>query len=72
MGCLMLVPFSVPCSAANGHSECLHMMIDYGEEGDLTNVADKYGQYVCFIVKIFLVVQPSQCKIKSLLSPGHL
>lgn len=35
---------SVPCSAANGHSECLHMMIDYGEDGDLTNVADKHGQ----------------------------
>lgn len=31
-------------SAANGHSDCLRMMIDYGEEGDLTNVADKFGQ----------------------------
>lgn len=30
--------------AANGHSDCLRMMIDYGEEGDLTNVADKFGQ----------------------------
>lgn len=40
----MRVPSSVPRSAANGHSECLHMMIDYGEEGDLTNIADKYGQ----------------------------
>ncbi|TNM86767.1 hypothetical protein fugu_006997 [Takifugu bimaculatus] len=39
---LMWTPIHV--AAANGHSECLHMMIDYGEEGDLTNVADKYGQ----------------------------
>lgn len=41
-----LMPFapSVPGSAANGHSECLHMMFAYGEEGDLTNVADKHGQ----------------------------
>lgn len=31
-------------TAANGHSDCLRMMIDYGEEGDLTNVADKFGQ----------------------------
>ena len=30
--------------AAHGHSDCLRMMIDYGEEGDLTNVADKFGQ----------------------------
>lgn len=30
--------------AANGHSDCLRMMIDYGEEGDLINVADKFGQ----------------------------
>lgn len=30
--------------AANGHSDCLRMMIDYGEDGDLTNTADKYGQ----------------------------
>lgn len=30
--------------AANGHADCLRMMIDYGEEGDLTNVADKFGQ----------------------------
>lgn len=43
-GYLALSLSFVPCSAANGHSECLHMMIDYGEEGDLTNVADKYGQ----------------------------
>lgn len=32
--------------AAHGHSDCLRMMIDYGEEGDLTNVADKFGQWV--------------------------
>lgn len=30
--------------AANGHSDCLRMMIDYGEEGDLVNVTDKFGQ----------------------------
>lgn len=44
LGYLRLNPSSATRSAANGHSECLHMMIDYGEEGDLTNVADKYGQ----------------------------
>lgn len=45
LGCnLTFPPAPMPCSAANGHSECLHMMIDYGEEGDLTNVADKHGQ----------------------------
>lgn len=31
-------------TAANGHSDCLRMMIDYGEEGDLINVVDKIGQ----------------------------
>lgn len=40
--------------AANGHSDCLRMMIDYGEEGDLTNVADKFGQWVLFILKAWL------------------
>lgn len=44
LGYLALILSFGPGSAANGHSECLHMMIDYGEEGDLTNVADKYGQ----------------------------
>uniref|UniRef100_A0A8C4HHY9 Ankyrin repeat domain 52a n=1 Tax=Dicentrarchus labrax TaxID=13489 RepID=A0A8C4HHY9_DICLA len=39
---LMWTPIHV--AAANGHSDCLRMMIDYGEEGDLTNVADKFGQ----------------------------
>uniref|UniRef100_A0A669B277 Ankyrin repeat domain 52a n=1 Tax=Oreochromis niloticus TaxID=8128 RepID=A0A669B277_ORENI len=39
---LMWTPIHV--SAANGHSDCLRMMIDYGEEGDLTNMADKFGQ----------------------------
>ncbi|TNN57224.1 Serine/threonine-protein phosphatase 6 regulatory ankyrin repeat subunit C [Liparis tanakae] len=39
---LMWTPIHV--AASNGHSECLRMMIDYGEEGDLTNVADKFGQ----------------------------
>lgn len=38
----LLVPHFT--TAANGHSDCLRMMIDYGEEGDLTNVADKFGQ----------------------------
>uniref|UniRef100_A0A667YYX8 Ankyrin repeat domain 52a n=1 Tax=Myripristis murdjan TaxID=586833 RepID=A0A667YYX8_9TELE len=31
-------------AAANGHTDCLLMMIDYGEEGDLTNVTDTFGQ----------------------------
>uniref|UniRef100_A0A8D3DFJ7 Ankyrin repeat domain 52a n=1 Tax=Scophthalmus maximus TaxID=52904 RepID=A0A8D3DFJ7_SCOMX len=39
---LMWTPIHV--AAANGHSDCLRMMIDYGEDGDLTNVADKFGQ----------------------------
>uniref|UniRef100_A0AAX7SKW3 Ankyrin repeat domain 52a n=1 Tax=Astatotilapia calliptera TaxID=8154 RepID=A0AAX7SKW3_ASTCA len=39
---LMWTPIHV--SAVNGHSDCLRMMIDYGEEGDLTNMADKFGQ----------------------------
>uniref|UniRef100_A0AAQ4Q1Q0 Ankyrin repeat domain 52a n=1 Tax=Gasterosteus aculeatus aculeatus TaxID=481459 RepID=A0AAQ4Q1Q0_GASAC len=39
---LMWTPIHV--AASNGHSDCLRMMIDYGEEGDLTNVADKFGQ----------------------------
>uniref|UniRef100_A0A671V047 Ankyrin repeat domain 52a n=1 Tax=Sparus aurata TaxID=8175 RepID=A0A671V047_SPAAU len=39
---LMWTPIHV--SAAHGHSDCLRMMIDYGEEGDLTNVVDKFGQ----------------------------
>lgn len=40
-------PFVVICfvfPAVNGHLDCLRMMVDYGEEGDLTNVADKMGQ----------------------------
>ncbi|KAI4798894.1 hypothetical protein KUCAC02_020412 [Chaenocephalus aceratus] len=37
---LMWTPIHV--AASNGHSDCLRMMIDYGEEGDLTNVADKF------------------------------
>uniref|UniRef100_A0A8C9ZU36 Ankyrin repeat domain 52a n=1 Tax=Sander lucioperca TaxID=283035 RepID=A0A8C9ZU36_SANLU len=39
---LMWTPIHV--AASNGHSDCLRMMIEYGEEGDLTNVADKFGQ----------------------------
>uniref|UniRef100_A0A8C3G7T6 Ankyrin repeat domain 52a n=1 Tax=Cyclopterus lumpus TaxID=8103 RepID=A0A8C3G7T6_CYCLU len=39
---LMWTPIHV--AASNGHSDCLRMMIDYGEEGDLTNVSDKFGQ----------------------------
>uniref|UniRef100_A0A8C5GVK7 Ankyrin repeat domain 52 n=1 Tax=Gouania willdenowi TaxID=441366 RepID=A0A8C5GVK7_GOUWI len=39
---LMWTPIHV--AAANGHSDCLRMMIDYGEEGDLTNVVDKFSQ----------------------------
>uniref|UniRef100_A0A673CRB8 Ankyrin repeat domain 52a n=1 Tax=Sphaeramia orbicularis TaxID=375764 RepID=A0A673CRB8_9TELE len=39
---LMWTPIHV--AAANGHSDCLRMMIDYGEEGDLTNSTDKFGQ----------------------------
>lgn len=30
--------------AANGHSDCLRMMIEYGEEGDLINIVDKFAQ----------------------------
>ncbi|KAM4736801.1 LOW QUALITY PROTEIN: serine/threonine-protein phosphatase 6 regulatory ankyrin repeat subunit C [Anableps anableps] len=39
---LMWTPIHV--AAANGHSDCLRMMIEYGEEGDLINVTDKFGQ----------------------------
>lgn len=46
--------------AANGHSDCLRMMIDYGEEGDLINVADKFGQWVFF----FLLVATDECLIR--------
>uniref|UniRef100_A0A6Q2Z611 Ankyrin repeat domain 52 n=1 Tax=Esox lucius TaxID=8010 RepID=A0A6Q2Z611_ESOLU len=31
-------------AAANGHTECLHMLVDSGEEADLTNVTDTRGQ----------------------------
>lgn len=37
-------------SAAHGHSDCLHKMIECGEEGDLINVADKFGQSVLLCV----------------------
>lgn len=40
----MLSPILCSAPAANGHSDCLRMMIDYGEEGDLTNVVDKFDQ----------------------------
>lgn len=46
--------------AANGHSDCLRMMIDYGEEGDLTNVADKFGQYVVSFEIHCLVINPQK------------
>lgn len=48
--CLLLIVtlniklYSRSLPAANGHSDCLRMMIDYGEEGDLTNATDKFGQ----------------------------
>uniref|UniRef100_A0A8D3C2B3 Ankyrin repeat domain 52a n=1 Tax=Scophthalmus maximus TaxID=52904 RepID=A0A8D3C2B3_SCOMX len=43
--CSSCCPLSLDCSLspsrvgfpANGHSDCLRMMIDYGEDGDLTN-----------------------------------
>uniref|UniRef100_A0A673WYZ6 Ankyrin repeat domain 52a n=1 Tax=Salmo trutta TaxID=8032 RepID=A0A673WYZ6_SALTR len=31
-------------AAANGHTECLHMLVESGEEADLTNVTDTQGQ----------------------------
>ena len=31
-------------TAANGHTDCLLMMIENGEDGDLTNVTDTFGQ----------------------------
>ncbi|CAB1329969.1 unnamed protein product [Coregonus sp. 'balchen'] len=31
-------------AAANGHTECLHMLVDSGEEADLTNITDTQGQ----------------------------
>ena len=38
--------FCICCSlpAANGHADCLLMMIENGEEADLTNVMDTQGQ----------------------------
>lgn len=48
---LILSPVLCFVPASNGHSDCLRMMIDYGEEGDLTNVADKFGQWVFFFEK---------------------
>uniref|UniRef100_A0A673WG36 Ankyrin repeat domain 52a n=1 Tax=Salmo trutta TaxID=8032 RepID=A0A673WG36_SALTR len=31
-------------AAANGHTECLHMLVDSGEEADLTNITDTQEQ----------------------------
>uniref|UniRef100_A0A8C5C669 Ankyrin repeat domain 52a n=1 Tax=Gadus morhua TaxID=8049 RepID=A0A8C5C669_GADMO len=39
---LMWTPIHV--AAANGHTDCLLMMIENGEDGDLTNVTDTFGQ----------------------------
>ncbi|KAG7281135.1 hypothetical protein CRUP_027672, partial [Coryphaenoides rupestris] len=39
---LMWTPIHV--AAANGHTDCLLMMMENGEDGDLTNVTDTFGQ----------------------------